>query len=112
MSVDENHRPVEPTSVFPTHAEGFFCTFKVTDAPPNTVITAEWIYVGGEVEEDVGPKFVISKPAIAWKAQSTLLSITSLLSPLMNGQGETTRLSYVLTACYQTTTQRKKSAYL
>lgn len=61
MSVDENHRPVEPTSVFPTHAEGFFCTFKVTDAPPDTVITAEWIYVGGEVEEDVGPKFVISK---------------------------------------------------
>ena len=54
MAVDENSRPVGPTTVFPTDAEGLFCSFKITDAPPGTEIKAEWVYVGGEIEEDIG----------------------------------------------------------
>ena len=59
MAVDENSRPVGPTTVFPTDAEGLFCSFKITDAPPGTEIKAEWVYVGGEIEEDIGKNSTI-----------------------------------------------------
>lgn len=52
--VDNNNRPVNPTGVFSTDAEGLFCSFKITDAPPGTEIKADWVYVGGEIEEEIG----------------------------------------------------------
>jgi len=57
--VDDNNRPVDPTGVFSTDAEGFFCSFKLTDAPPDTKIKAEWIYVGGDVEAEIGENYTI-----------------------------------------------------
>ena len=57
--VDDNNRPVDPTGVFSTDAEGFFCSFKLTDAPPDTKIKAEWVYVGGEVEAQTGKNYTI-----------------------------------------------------
>lgn len=57
--VDNNSRPVDPTGVFSTDAEGFFCSFKITDAPPDTKIKAEWVYVGGEVEEQLGNNYTM-----------------------------------------------------
>ena len=58
-AVDENSRPVGPTTVFPTDAELLCCSFKITDAPPGTEIIAEWVYVGGEVEEEVGKNCIL-----------------------------------------------------
>ena len=51
--VDDDNRPVNPTNVFPTDADGFFCSFKINDAPPDTEIKAEWVYVGGEAEAEI-----------------------------------------------------------
>ena len=59
MAVDDDNRPVNPTNVFPTDAEGFFCSFKISKAPPDTRIKAEWIYVGGDVEGEIGENYTI-----------------------------------------------------
>ncbi len=53
-AVDDDGRPLQPTSVFPIDAEGFYCSFKLSHFPPGTRIKAEWVYVGGEAEEKVG----------------------------------------------------------
>jgi len=57
--VDDDNRPVNQTNVFPTDAVGFFCSFKINDAPPDTKIKAEWIYVGGDVEAEIGENYTI-----------------------------------------------------
>lgn len=63
-AVDENNRPLNPVSVFATDADAFFCSFKVSNAPSDTEIMAEWTYVGGEVEAEVGTNFVIEEQTI------------------------------------------------
>ena len=51
-AVDENDRPIQPTSVFTVDTEVFYCSLKLSGFPSGTRIMAQWIYVGGEVEEE------------------------------------------------------------
>jgi len=53
-AVDENERPLNPTTVFATDAYGFFCSFRLSGFPVGTKMRAELVYVGGEVEDEVG----------------------------------------------------------
>jgi len=64
-AVDEDSRPLYPTTTFATDASAFYCSFKVIDAPPGTKIKGEWTYVSGEVEEEIGGKnFVMDEVTI------------------------------------------------
>ena len=58
-ALDDEGRPLDSIDVFPIDAGVFLCSFKVTDIPPDTEITAEWIYIGGEVQNEVGENFLI-----------------------------------------------------
>ena len=53
-AVDENDRPLQPTSVFAGDAEMIYCSLKLSDFPPGTRIKMEWVYVGGEAENESG----------------------------------------------------------
>ena len=64
VMVDEEGKPLYPTNVFRTDADVFFCSFKVTDAPPDTQIRGEWTYVSGEVEEEIGQNYVMDEITI------------------------------------------------
>ena len=55
-SVDENDQPVGATNVFITDTPVIYCSFKVSNAPPDTNVKAEWIYIGGE--EDITPGLI------------------------------------------------------
>ena len=55
-AVDADGRAQQPTTVFTTTAGGFFCSFKVVDAPSDTEVKGEWVYVSGEMEEQIGGK--------------------------------------------------------
>ena len=46
-AVDGNDRPIQPTSVFATDTEAFYCSLRLSHFPVGTQIRAEWIYVGG-----------------------------------------------------------------
>jgi len=46
--VDNNSRPINPTTVFPTDAAGFYCSFKLSGFPVGAKLEAKWIYVGGD----------------------------------------------------------------
>ena len=48
--VDSQFRPVNATDVFGVDTYEIFCSFKLSNAPPDTEIKADWIYVKGEVE--------------------------------------------------------------
>ena len=50
QSVDEDMRPVDATDVFTPDTPEIFCSFKLSNAPPDTEIKSEWIYVEGELE--------------------------------------------------------------
>jgi len=43
-AVDKNNRPIKPTSVFPADTPKFYCSFKLSGFPPDSRISAEWIY--------------------------------------------------------------------
>ncbi len=43
-AVDNNNRPINPTDVFPSTTPKFYCSFKLSGFPPDSRITAEWIY--------------------------------------------------------------------
>jgi hypothetical protein len=60
-AVDQNDRPLNPTSVFATDADGFYCSFKLSGFPVGSKVRAEWIYVGGdpEVEAEIGQDYVM-----------------------------------------------------
>jgi len=77
--VDDGSRPVNPTGVFSTDAEGFFCSFKLTDAPRDTEIKAEWVYVGGEAEAQTGKNYTIE--VLNATAEGTCY--TSIVLPLL-----------------------------
>jgi FlaG/FlaF family flagellin (archaellin) len=52
-AVDSNNRPINPTTVFSTDAEGFYCSFKVSGFPIGSKLQAQWIYVGGDPEAEM-----------------------------------------------------------
>ena len=48
-SIDqETQQPIEKGDVYPTDAEAFYCSVKLSNAPADTVVSAQWIYVQGE----------------------------------------------------------------
>jgi len=49
-SVDSDMRPVDATDIFTTDIPEIFCSVKLSSAPPDTEVKAEWIYVQGELE--------------------------------------------------------------
>jgi hypothetical protein len=49
-SVDNDMRPIDATDVFTTDTPEIFCSVKLSYAPPDTEVKAEWIYVQGELE--------------------------------------------------------------
>jgi len=51
QSVDKDMRPVNAISVFNADTPKIFCSVKLSNAPPDTEIKAEWIYIEGEVED-------------------------------------------------------------
>ena len=51
-AVDNNSRPVNPTTVFATDADGFYCSFKLSGFPVGAKLEAQWIYVGGDPEAE------------------------------------------------------------
>ena len=49
--IDETtNKPIDKTQVFTPDAPEFFCSAKLSNAPSDTEIKAEWIYVQGEAE--------------------------------------------------------------
>ncbi len=50
--VDSNNRPVNPTTVFSTDTEGFYCSFKLSGFPVGSKLKAQWIYLGGDPEAE------------------------------------------------------------
>jgi len=66
--VDSNNRPVNPTTVFPIDAAGFFCSFKVSGFPVGSELEAQWIYVGGDPEAEV----TIGKNSVADTQKATI----------------------------------------
>ena len=49
--VDEDAKPLNPTDVFPVDAPEIHCSFKLSNAPDDTEVLAEWIYVRGEMPD-------------------------------------------------------------
>ena len=64
VTVDEEGRPLYPTTVFHNDADVFFCSFKVTGAPPDTQIRGKWIYVSGEAEAQIGTNYLMDEMTI------------------------------------------------
>ena len=50
-AVDENMQPLDTTDVFTPDTPEIFCSFKLSNAPPDTEIKAEWVYIEGELED-------------------------------------------------------------
>lgn len=50
-SVDEDMQPVDAISVFNINTPEIFGSFKLSNAPSDTEIKAEWIYIEGEAED-------------------------------------------------------------
>ena len=51
-SVDsESREPVEPTNVFTPETTEIFCSVSLSNAPSDTKVSSEWIYVKGEFED-------------------------------------------------------------
>jgi len=50
LSVDSDMRPVDATDIFAIDAPEIFCSVKLSSAPSDTDVKAEWIYVQGELE--------------------------------------------------------------
>ena len=48
--VNAEAQPVNATDVFATDTPEIFCSFKLSHAPDDTHLKAEWIYIQGEVE--------------------------------------------------------------
>ena len=58
--VDSNNRPINPTTVFSTDNEGFYCSFKLSGFPVGSKLIAQLIYLGGDPEAEAifGKKYV------------------------------------------------------
>jgi len=51
LGVDDDKLPLDATDVFSTDTPEIFCSVKLSSAPPDTDFRAEWIYIGGELED-------------------------------------------------------------
>jgi hypothetical protein len=49
-AVDENSRPLDNTDVFSVNAPQIVCSVKLSNAPDDTAVKAEWYYVEGETD--------------------------------------------------------------
>jgi len=71
--VDSNNRPVNPTTVFPADAPGFYCSFKLSGFPVGSNLLTQWIYLGGDPEAEAltGKNYVaeVQKATITKKGQ-------------------------------------------
>ena len=47
-AVDSEGRPLQPTDVFGTDIQTFYCSLKLSHFPPGTQIKAEWIIMAGQ----------------------------------------------------------------
>lgn len=50
LGVDAEMKPVNPTDTFGVNTPEIFCSMKLSNAPDETEILSEWIYVKGEAE--------------------------------------------------------------
>ena len=46
--VNAQKQPVNPTDVFAADTPEIFCSFKLSNAPSDTHLNAEWVYIQGE----------------------------------------------------------------
>ncbi len=51
QGVDKDMRPIDVTDIFTTDAPEIFCSVKLSHAPSDTEVKAEWMYVKGELED-------------------------------------------------------------
>jgi len=51
QGVDENWKPVDAVDVFAVDTPEIFCSAKLSHAPDDTEVSAEWIYIEGEMED-------------------------------------------------------------
>lgn len=80
-AVDDNMQPLDATNVFAPDTPIIWCSVKLSFAPPDTEVKAEWLYISGEATEltnsvlyeDVGTEsgsyylgFSLSPPAGGW----------------------------------------------
>ena len=80
-AVDDNMQPLDATNVFAPDTPTIWCSVKLSFAPPDTEVKAQWLYIGGEATEltnsvlyeDVGTEsgsyylgFSLSPPASGW----------------------------------------------
>jgi len=49
LGVDGDAKPVNPTSAFAVNTPEIFCSVKLSNAPADTEIGSEWVYVRGEL---------------------------------------------------------------
>ncbi len=50
LGVDEDARPINPTDEFDVDTPEIFCSVKLSNAPHDTEITSEWVYLQGEAD--------------------------------------------------------------
>ena len=51
LGIDDDTKPVNPTTVFSPEAEEIFCSVKLSNSPQDTEVNSTWIYVQGELED-------------------------------------------------------------
>jgi len=82
-AVDWQCKPFQPMTVYATDANGFYCSFKITNAPPKTQIKGEWVYVSGEAEAQIGKNSVIDELTIT--VEGTRYAFIPYLRPPVPG---------------------------
>ncbi len=60
-AVNDDDRPLGPTDVFAADTRTIYCSFKVSDFPLGTVMSAKLVYVGGEAQEQLGENYVLGE---------------------------------------------------
>jgi pSer/pThr/pTyr-binding forkhead associated (FHA) protein len=73
-SVDpQTAKPVEPVEVFTPDTEAIYCSVKLSDATPDTEITAHWVYIRGEAKDIIN---TVLHEDIRTESGSTYLSFS------------------------------------
>ena len=52
-NVDEDGRPIDPTTVFAADTPNLYLSFKISGFPVDTKIEVKWIYIGGDPEAEM-----------------------------------------------------------
>ena len=50
LGTDADAKPINPTDTFQVDTPEIFCSVKLSNAPSDTEITSEWVYIEGELE--------------------------------------------------------------